>query len=145
MPRRGVIVLAGVAVALAVSGAIAWLDGGDGGKPATVPTSTLPARSVQAGAVEVKIQPLQLDAEGAVFKISFDTHSFELSADMTRAARLSVDGVAWTVAGWSGDGPGGHHREGELRFAPAGSAEGAARLTIAGLPEPVEATWDLGG
>lgn len=46
---------------------------------------------------------------------------------------------------WSGDDPGGHHREGGLRFASAGPATRTAILPIAESPEPVEATWDIDG
>lgn len=107
------------------------------------PTSVLPARTVDAGAVEVKITPTRLDATGATFAITFDTHSVDLSLDPASSAALDVDGTAWPVYGWTGAGPGGHHREGELRFNPQGPASGTARLTISGLPEPVEASWAL--
>ncbi len=60
-------------------------------------------------------------------------------------ASTDVSGVAWPVESWSGDGPGGHHREGELRFGSGGAATGTARLALPGFPEPVEVTWDLGG
>ena len=92
----------------------------------------------------VKVQPRQLDVGGAVFKISFDTHSVDLDQDLTRQARLVVGGTTWPIAGWSGDGPGGHHREGELRFTAAGPATGTATLSIDGLPAAVTATWDIG-
>lgn len=94
--------------------------------------------------VDVKIGPRQLDDQGAVFTITLDTHFVELSADVTRAS-LAVGDTEWPVEGWSGDGPGGHHREGELRFRAGGPAAGTATLTIPGLPEPVEVTWDLTG
>lgn len=151
LPRRRIrlwLGLAGLGVAVVVVGGVAaWLDGRDAGPATTndsVSTPTLPTRTVEAGAVTVELQPRQLDATGAAFKISFDTHSVALDVDVARESRLVVGGVTWPVAGWSGDGPGGHHREGELRFRAAGSATGTATLTLAGLPEPVTATWDLG-
>jgi hypothetical protein len=107
--------------------------------------SLLPVRSVGAGAVEVKITPTALDSSGAEFTIVLDTHSADLSLDLTTSSQLDVDGTAWAVDGWTGDGPGGHHRAGQLRFTAKGSAQGTATLRISGLPEPVEATWDLGG
>lgn len=103
----------------------------------------LPARTIDAGSVEVTITPTRFDDQGASFAISLDTHSVELSVDLAASAVLDVDGNVWPVAGWSGDGPGGHHRSGELRFEPRGPARGTARLTIDGFPKPVEATWDL--
>ena len=107
--------------------------------------SLLPVRSVAAGAVEVKITPTELDASGATFTIVLDTHSGDLSLDLTTTSQLDVGGTTWAAAGWTGDGPGGHHRTGQLRFTAEGSAQGTATLRISGLPEPVEATWELGG
>jgi hypothetical protein len=135
---------------VAVAGVAAWLDGRDAGPTTTnkdsVSTATLPpTRTVEAGAVTVKLAPRQFDATGATFKIIFDTHSVALDLDVARQSRLVVGDSTWPVDGWSGDGPGGHHREGELRFRPIGPAAGTATLTLAGLPEPVTATWELGG
>ena len=107
-------------------------------------TSSLAKRTVKAGSVTITLEPRQLGADGAAFKISFDTHEVELDQDMVRQARLVVGGAAWPALAWSGDGPGGHHREGELRFTASGPAAGTVTLSIDGLPEPVSATWDLG-
>ena len=103
----------------------------------------LPPRTVDAGSVDVTITPTRFGAQGATFAIVLDTHAVDLSMDLAAFAALDVDGRRWPVAGWSGDGPGGHHREGELRFDPAGAARGSVRLTIAGFPKPVEATWTI--
>ncbi|HEX7165531.1 MAG TPA: hypothetical protein VF230_00990 [Acidimicrobiales bacterium] len=74
----------------------------------------------------------------------FDTHSVELDLDVAASARLVVDGTPWTAPVWDGTGPSGHHREGTLRFTATGDSTGTAELTIAGLPELVRVTWDLG-
>lgn len=105
----------------------------------------LPTRTLDAGSVDITITPTRFDAQGATFAIVLDTHAVELSMDLAASAVLDVGGQRWPVAGWSGDGPGGHHRAGELRFDQAGAARGMARLTIAGFPKPVEAAWDLPG
>jgi len=134
-----------IAVFLAVRGVVAWHDWRQPAPKTTAAGSAaLPARSIGAGAVAVRIQPRQIDAEGAAFQVSLDTHSFALDLDVARQAQLVVGASTWPVAGWSGDGPGGHHREGVLRFNPAGPATGTATLTIGGLPKPVVATWQLG-
>lgn len=116
-------------------------------EPSTeAPTSSpLATRTVEAGAVTVKIDPVRLDAAGAEFKVSFDTHSVNLDFDVARNATLTVAGAPWAGATWSGDGPSGHHRTGTIRFGPSGPAEGAAVLSLGGLPAPVTATWTLGG
>lgn len=138
---RGRLILA-VAV-VAIAGVALAACGGDDGNDDNA-SSGLPSRTVEAGEVDVKVEPTQLDAEGATFKIVLDTHSVELSMDIARSAQLEVGVAAWDVAAWEGDEPGGHHREGELSFTAAGPAKGTARLTLSGFSEPVEATWDLG-
>jgi hypothetical protein len=140
------LVVAAVAL-LVIGGVVAGLDRRNTRSSAIntgAPSPSLPARTVAAGAVTVKILPRQLDARGAVFKVSFDTHSVDLNQDLARQARLTVGGTTWPVAGWSGGGPGGHHREGNLSFNAIGTAVGTATLSIDGLPGPVTATWDVG-
>lgn len=119
------------------------LVAGCGGQTSPPSTSTLKARTVTAGAVEVAIQPLSIDSGGATFKVQFDTHSADLAFDVAKASTLRVDGRAWGPATWSGDGPSGHHRQGQLRFAAAGRPAGQLELRISGLPAPVLATWNL--
>lgn len=151
LPRRQTrrwIWLAAAAAAVVVVWAVgAWLDGRDAGSSGQTDmvTTALPTRTVEAGEVTVKLEPQRFDANGAAIKITFDTHSVDLDQYVARAARLDVSGVPWPADGWSGDGPGGHHRAGELRFRGAGPATGTATLTITGLSAPVVATWDLGG
>ena len=106
--------------------------------------SAMGTKTVEAGAVIVKIDPVRLDATGAEFKVSFDTHSVTLDFDVARNATLTVAGAPWPGAAWSGDGPDGHHREGTIRFGAGGPAQGAAVLGLGGLPAPVTATWTLG-
>ena len=103
----------------------------------------LQARTQQIGGLEVKVTPTQLDSRGAAFTITFDTHTGAPTIDVARSANLTVDGTAWTGATWSGDGPGGHHRTGTLRFPATGPTRGAARLSITGLAAPVDMTWQL--
>lgn len=152
LPRRRTrlwLALAAVATAaLVVWGADAWLDGRDTGPATTsgrLSNAALPTRTVEAGAVTVKLEPSQIDGAGAVIKMTFDTHSGALDLDVARVSRLVVGGTAWPMVGWSGAGPGGHHREGELRFSAGGPATGTATLTVEGLPKPVTATWEVGG
>ena len=108
-------------------------------------TPVLESRTVDAGEVTVKVTPLQLDSSGATFLVALDTHSVDLSGDLAASSTLTVSGTEWRSEGWDGAEPGGHHREGELRFSAAGPAQGQATLTITGLPEPVQASWDVGG
>lgn len=114
-----------------------------GGEPK--PAAGLEARTVEIGGLEVTVTPTQLDDRGAAFTVVFDTHTGAPTVDVAANATLTLDGTAWTAPAWSGDGPGGHHRTGTLRFTPAGPARGTARLTIDGLDQPLEVTWQLSG
>lgn len=140
MRRR--LILALGALVIVVGGALLATRDGDTNQPDAATDIGLETRTVTVGEVDVTIQPLQLDARGATFHVTLDTHAVELDADLTRAT-LEVASTDWPIDGWSGDGPGGHHREGDLRFRTSGPVVGTVLLQIPGLSEPVEATWDL--
>ena len=131
-------------VGLTLFGALALLAACGQGSAGNVPGSSLAARTVSVGGVEVTMKPVRIDSTGASFEVTFDTHSSELALDVARASQLQVGGAAWGEASWSGDPPGGHHRRGELRFRASGAARGDVRLSIVGLPGPVKAEWTLG-
>ena len=114
-----------------------------GGAPAKAGTAALEPRTFAAGSVEVTVEPVTLDSSGAVFKVGLTAHSGDLTADLAKSSTLEVGGRAWSGATWTGDGPGGHHRKGELRFEAGGPAAGDVRLGIGGLPAAVVATWTL--
>jgi len=141
-----VLVAIGVLV-LAVGGIAIWLARSDDRDARAVaePSAGFAARTVRAGTVQIAIQPLRLDRQGAAFQITLTTHSGALDIDLVRHVRLTVDGVAWGEASWSGSPLGGHHRQGILRFAPVKRSDAArsASLRIDGLSSPVEATWQL--
>ena len=120
-------------------------DGGGGGDDDTADAAKqrYATRTVAAGEVTVKITPARIDRSGAAFEVVFDTHSVDLDLDVAERARLVVGGTPWGAARWAGAPPGGHHREGTLRFDATGEPTGSAALTIDGLAEPIEATWPL--
>lgn len=139
MRRRLIpMVIAAAAIAAAIA-LVATRD--DGGDTSDATASPFPTRTAEAGEVTVEATLLRLDADGATAKVVFDTHSVELDLDVADGATLTIGGTAWPTQGWNGDGAGGHHREGELRFDPAGPVDGEATLTIAGLDEPVTFRW----
>ena len=144
MSRRAWLVIAGV-VATTVVVAVLFTRGRNDTTQTTASpaASTLPTRTFTAGAVTVKIEAHHIDPTGAEFKIAFDTHSTDLGFDVARASRLTVNGNTWTGATWSGDGAGGHHRAGTLKFASSGPATGDVDLELGGLPQPVKAQWTL--
>lgn len=130
-----------VAAAVVIAGAIAAVATRDGGAGEDTPASRFATRADEAGEVTVEATLRRLDDTGAVAGVVFDTHAVELDLDVAAGATLTVGGVAWPAEAWDGDGPGGHHREGELRFTPAGPAGGDAVLRIAGLSEEVTFRW----
>jgi hypothetical protein len=96
---------------------------------------------VQVGAVEVTMTPLALDTSGAVFQVELDTHSVELGLDMACSAHLRIGDRVVDGASWDGQGPGGHHREGTLRFATPVRAGAEVELRIIGLPADATGSW----
>jgi hypothetical protein len=133
--------LALLALALLIGAA---LLSGCGQAAQTATSAALETKTVRAGAVAVTIEPVRIDGSGAVFNVRLDSHAGSLDLDLPANSRLEVGGRAWQVDGWTGDAPGGHHRSGALRFAPAGTPAGNATLTISGLAGPVVMTWTLG-
>lgn len=145
MRPRNLWAAAALALAAVLLSACASRGAAPAGGSATPTGSQLAPRTVTAGAVEVAITPVRIDASGAVLGVKFDTHAVELGMDLPSAAHLSVGGKPWPRGSWQGPGPGGHHREGTLSFDAAGPATGQATLTIEGLPAPVEVSWTLAG
>lgn len=98
--------------------------------------------------VTVAVTPQSL-ADGAAswdFKIVLDTHSADLSDDLVKSATL-VDnsGNRHAPAAWEGAGPGGHHREGVLRFKPISPRPQSVELQItrSGEAAPRVFRWQL--
>jgi hypothetical protein len=135
--RRTVISAVVVLVSL---GALAWAP-----RPATAtaPSRRFPTRTIEAGEVTVELKPTRVDKSGAVVDITLDTHAIELDMNLRRASSLTVDGIAWPTVRYRGDGSGGHHREGTLRFRAAGPTKGQLRIRISGLPGRVVASWPV--
>ena len=141
--RRSRLITVGLVVVVAATGALYLALRPADSPPGSLPTPAgLDEQRIEAGEIAVTIRPVRVDDDGATFEIILDTHSVELDGDLTRAT-LVVAGTAWPIGGLRGDGPGGHHREGELRFDAAGVASGTAILQLDSLPEPVEARWEL--
>jgi hypothetical protein len=57
------------------------------------------------------------------------------------SARLRVNDTTVDGASWDGPGPGGHHRDGTLRFTTPVPAGAAVELRITGLPADAIASW----
>lgn len=110
------------------------------------PAVTLEARSSSLGGVTVVVTPraARPGAKELEFRIVLDTHSQDLSDDLASATILLLDGVELKPTQWSGPVPGGHHREGILRFAVPDKPAGAIELRIQRPNEPTPRVfrWD---
>ena len=113
------------------------------------PASPLPARASTENGVTVRVTPGNLaprEAKTWEFKIVLDTHSQDLGDDLVKSAVL-VDGQGrqYRPTGWDGAAPGGHHREGVLRFDALSPPPRAIELQIRrpGEARPRAFRWEL--
>ena len=89
--------------------------------PQQAESTSLPAQSVTIGSVSYKFTPQNLAAPGETwdFAVTLNTHAGDLDQDAAALIRIIDDqGKSYRALAWEGDPPGGHHREGVLRFAP---------------------------
>jgi hypothetical protein len=95
--------------------------------------------------VDVKPTTLMV-GEPVVFDVAMNTHSVDLSDDMTKISILRDDaGREYNPTAWDGPGGGGHHRAGTLKFAALISKPMYVELVIKGLAQVPERVfkWDL--
>ena len=104
---------------------------------------SLPTKTTEVNEITVEVSPRRVTSRGAVIAIILDTHEGELGVDLRKRSTLTVDGTPWPVDSYQGDGPGGHHREGTLRFRSAGPVSGSMRLVIKGLGGTAKLSWRL--
>ena len=104
-----------------------------------------PTLSAAGAGVTVKATARALQGGSWEFDIVFDTHSQELGDDLMKSATLVAGGRTHVPAGWKGDPPGGHHREGTLRFIDVKPGATTIELRIArpGEPKPRSFHWQL--
>ena len=96
--------------------------------------------------IAVTPQALSKNAEWWDFRIVLDTHSADLDDDLAKTAVLLAEpAVRQLPVAWEGAGPGGHHREGVLRFKSIAPMPQAIELRIqrAGEPAPRSFRWQL--
>ena len=107
----------------------------------------LGARSSAQAGVTVKVTPRDVSPQAAVwtFAVVLDTHSQDLRDDLAKTASLvDARGARHAPLAWEGAPPGGHHREGVLRFKGLGAQVGALELHIqrAGEQAPRVFRWN---
>ncbi|HLC94847.1 MAG TPA: hypothetical protein VJH89_00010 [Patescibacteria group bacterium] len=80
-----------------------------------VSPTPLDSQTNSDGEVSVTVTPR--DQSDLEFEMTLSTHSVDLSEDLTKISILvDDDGNEYKPTEWQGDPPGGHHREGILRF-----------------------------
>lgn len=105
-----------------------------------------PTLSSSQSGVTIKVTPKSLKADDWEFDVVFDTHTQELKDDLlTSAVLVDPAGAQISPVEWKGAPPGGHHREGVLRFnAPMGApTEFELRFTRPGEQKPRSFKWAL--
>lgn len=115
---------------------------------AGAPAAELATQKNSAGGVTVAVTPQNLAASAKSwdFKVVFDTHSVDLKDDVAKSAVLVVEGGAsYPPTAWQGDPPGGHHREGTLKFNAISPQPKAIELQIQrpGESKPRSFRWQL--
>lgn len=108
----------------------------------------LETRTSSAAGVTVKVTPKDVAPGSAtwVFAVVLDTHSRDLSDDLVKdSVLLDARGTRYAPIAWESAPPGGHHREGVLRFKALGPAPGAFELQIRrpGESAPRVFRWNL--
>jgi hypothetical protein len=108
----------------------------------------LHTQKTSMGGVTVSVTPKELAAGAPAwnFSVVLDTHSQDLADDVAKNAYLIDErGNRRPAAAWDGAAPGGHHREGVLRFEPLSPAPKTIELRIerANEPAPRIFRWSL--
>lgn len=77
-----------------------------------------PSTSNKEANVSIEVTPKVLETgKNPEFQIAFNTHSVDLSFDVTKVVVLTDEaGNKYTDSTWNGAGPGGHHRDGTITF-----------------------------
>ena len=96
------------------------------------PRENFEAQTNNEGGVTIEVSPRSINE--SAFAIVLNTHSVELSDDFAEAAVLKDEnGKEYRPIGWEGTPPGGHHREGILKFGPLSPKPKKLELIISGI------------
>lgn len=112
--------------------------------------SGLKPQTSAEGGVTVRATPLAVGDADAIwrFQLSLDTHTVNLTQDLTQLAVLvDPSGKSYPATAWDGDPPGSHHRQGVLSFDPIKPRPAAVTLRIRGIGATPERnfSWSLDG
>ena len=115
---------------------------------ATSAVAQLAPQKSMKGGVTITVTPEEVSPGAKVwtFKVVLDTHSQDLSDDLVKSSVLAdAKGRESGPLAWAGAPPGGHHREGLLRFPEFDPLPGIIelRITRPGEAEPRVRRWQL--
>lgn len=116
--------------------------------PAPWALAQLDTRTSAAAGVTVKVTPklVTADVPAWEFAVVLDSHVQDLADDLLKTTVL-LDGAgsAQSPSAWEGAAPGGHHREGLLRFEAIKPRPAAIELQLQrpGESAPRSFRWDL--
>ena len=116
----------------------------------SVEQTDLQTQSVTIGTVIYKVTPKTVTQSAATweFEVVLNTHTGELDQDLTQFIRMVDDeGNQYQATKWEGDLPGGHHREGTLKFSPITPRPAFIKLNIQTTDSTgkISLRWNLGG
>lgn len=104
-------------------------------KKKEIAPETLTSQTNSEGSVIIVVTP-QLSSDAFDFEIVLDTHSIDLSYDLTKLSVLKDDkGIEYKAISWIGDPPQGHHRKGTLEFPAIAPQPPFIELTIQSIGE----------
>lgn len=104
-------------------------------------TPILSTQTNTEGEVTVEVTPKDLANNSASwdFALSLQTHAIDLDQDLAKSSILIDDnGNQFTPLAWEGDPPGGHHRQGLLRFAALQGQPASIVLSIKNIGDVPE-------
>ena len=117
------------------------------GMVATGTAAGLETQTSSAYGVAVKVTPKNVanNTKTWDFVIVLDTHSADLGDDLVKSTALLSNGTRYAPIAWEGAPPGGHHREGTLRFSPVNPFPDKVELQIQrpGEEKPRLFLWNL--
>lgn len=111
---------------------------------ATAAAPTMQSSSERGVTVKVTPRPTPAGASEWEFAVVLDAHSEDLADDLLKSSVLLVNGREIRPSQWSGAAPGGHHREGVLKFAAPDQPAATLELRIQRVNEatPRVFRWD---
>jgi len=138
------------AVVLVAAGLIVFLGGqrSKENRQVSKEQTQLKPQTNSEGQVEVEVTPVDVspNSEAWKFGVTLNTHSVELDYDLKKITVLVDDkGTAFRPEIWEGAGPGGHHREGILKFPTFPTMTDTITLNIQDVGDIAERsfTWSI--